>query len=91
MFHRAFHPANVCEDQTGPLHGIQKSLTFLGHFCVVTFSGPVAGSADDLIYRVVVMLCNTAHRWTISARFLRNFTVYFQCVTLPFLQLQFHW
>lgn len=32
-----------------------------------------------------------AHRWTISARFLRNFTVYFQCVTLPFLQLQFHW
>lgn len=45
MFHKAFHPANVCGEQTG--HSMQKSLTFLGYFFyVVTSSGPIACTAD---------------------------------------------
>lgn len=47
MFHEAFHTANVCEEQTGPLRSIQKSLTFLGYSYVVTFSGPTASTAND--------------------------------------------
>jgi len=48
MFHETFHPGNVCEEQTGPPHSVQKSLTFLGYsFYMVTFSGPIAGTADD--------------------------------------------
>lgn len=47
MLHEAFHTANVCEEQTGSLRSIQKSLTFLGYSYVVTFSGPTASTAND--------------------------------------------
>lgn len=78
MFHEAFHTANVCEEQTGPLRSIQKSLTFLGYSYVVTFSGdPWPVQQMMRIYRVVMLLCNTAHGWTISTSFLRNFTANF--------------
>lgn len=48
MFHKAFHPANICEEQTVPPQSIQKSLTFLGYFFyAVTSSGAAARTADD--------------------------------------------
>lgn len=77
MFHEAFHTANVCEEQTGPLRSIQKSLTFLGYSYVVTFQVPRPVQQTILIYRVVMLLRNTAHGWTISTSFLRNFTANF--------------
>lgn len=69
LFHEAFYPANVCEEQAGLAHSIQKSLPFPRYFFfTVSSSGPLASTADDSVCRAAVLLCGRAHRGSGSAR-----------------------
>lgn len=90
VFPEAFDPANVCEEQTGLAHIIQKSLTFLRQFFyTVSSSGALASRADYSVCRAVVLLCDRAQGVNLS-RFAKDIAAHLQCDSVTLLKLHFH-